>query len=213
MVKKCFLLLSFVGIIFIFALACFAQDFENLVKNPDFEDGDPPWTMWVEDAAAGTIATKSIDKKSDFIIGEQSLLIDIAKGAGNLKRVELHQDPFDLKAGQKLIYALWAKVEKDDLRSASMIVNHRADPWTSYGSKAIQITDEWTEFWLEANITAKDNNVGIYVELKDTKGLTWFDHFRFYEGKYIEEELGQEEKAVDPNSKIAATWAKIKNSN
>ena len=211
MVKKCFLLLSFVSISLIFALSCFAQDeFENLVTNPDFEDGTNPWTMWVEDA--GAVAVIKVDDKEEFLTGEQSLLIDIQKKGGGM-RVELHQNPFVLKANQKLIYAFWAKVDKDEIRSANMIVNHRADPWTGYGSKAITITEEWTEFWLEANITANDALVGIYVELRDTVGMTWFDHFRFYEGKYIEEELGQEEKAVDPNSKIAATWAKIKNSN
>jgi len=215
MIRNCFLILVLIGLSFGFVLSCGAQakaEIENLVINPDFENPtDAPWSMWVEDAAAGTVATRSIDKKSDFVTGKQSLLIDITKGAGNMKRVELHQNPFVLKANQKLIYAFWAKVEKDDTRPANMIVNHRAAPWTSYGSKAINITDKWTEFWLEANITANDDKVGIYVELRDSVGKTWFDHFRFYEGKYFAEDLGNEgKKAVDPKSKMAATWSKIK---
>ena len=213
MVKKHLLILFIVGISLVFTLSCLAQakeEFENLVRNPDFEDfSDAPWTMWVEDGSA--VALKSIDKKSDFLTDTQSLLIDISKKGGGM-RVELHQNPFVLKACQKMIYAMWAKVEKDEVREARMVVNHRAAPWTGYGSKNIQITDEWTEFWLEANITDNDNIVGIYVEMRDTVGKIWFDHFRFYEGKYIEEALGQKPKAVEPNNKIAATWAKVKNS-
>jgi hypothetical protein len=210
MIKKCFLILALIGLSFAFAISCNAQvkAVENLVVNPDFEDGIvAPWTTWVEDGAA--VMTKSIDK-NEKLTGDLSLLIDIQKKGGGM-RVELHQNPFVLKANQKMIYAFWAKVSKDEVRPASMNVNHRADPWTGYGSKAITITDEWTEFWLEANITANDSLVGIYVELRDTVGKTWFDHFRFYEGKYIQEELGKEvKKAVDPSSKMAATWATIK---
>lgn len=185
-----------------------AKEIENLVINPDFEDfGTNPWSMWVEDPAA--LAQMTIDKK-EKLTGEQCLVIDITKKGGGM-RVELHQNPFVLKQGQKMTYAFWAKVDKDDIRPAVMIVNHRADPWTTYGSKVITITEEWTEFTTSAAITANDNIVGIYVELRDTVGKTWFDHFRFYEGDYVEEELGKEEKqAVDPKNKIASTWATIK---
>ena len=60
-------------------------------------------------------------------------------------------------------------------------------------------------------MTADDSLVGIYVELHDTEGLTWFDHFRFYEGDYFEEDLeGVEKQAVDPGDKAAGTWGQIK---
>lgn len=60
-------------------------------------------------------------------------------------------------------------------------------------------------------MTADDNNVGIYVELRDTEGLVWFDHFRLYEGEYVEEELeGILKIAVEPRSKLLSTWAGIK---
>jgi len=104
------------------------EEVENLLQNPDFENmGNAPWTMWVEDGAAA--AQMTVDKK-ESIEGDQSLLIDITKKGGGM-RVELHQNPLFLKKGWKLTYAFWAKVDKDDLRPAVMIVNHRADPWTS----------------------------------------------------------------------------------
>jgi hypothetical protein len=181
---------------------------ENLVQNPDFENPtQAPWTMWVEDASA--IAVLSIDDEESFT-GDQSLLIEIVQKGGG-QRVELHQNPFNLESGQDMTYAFWAKVEKDDVREANMIVNHRADPWTTYGSASIRITEEWTEFHTSANISADDSMVGIYVELRDTVGLVWFDHFRFYEGDYEEEDIeGIVEKAVEPHGKIACTWARIK---
>ncbi|MEK7397065.1 MAG: carbohydrate binding domain-containing protein [Candidatus Poribacteria bacterium] len=208
MVRRYLLLLFFVSMCFIITgthTAWSQAKVENLVKNEDFENvNDAPWTMWVEDAAAA--ATKTIDKK-EFRTGKYSLLIDITKAGGG-KRVELHQNPFNLKANQKLIYAFWAKVDKE--RTANMICNHRADPWTGYGSKAITITDVWTEFWVEVTIPANDALVGIYVELKDSVGKTWFDHFRFYEGKYIVEDLDGKPKAVESQGKVATTWAEIK---
>jgi len=211
MIQKHLLMLSLVSICFILSGAYSAQgqqkEVENLVQNPDFEDpGNAPWTMWVEDGNA--MAQMMVDRKESFT-GKQSLLIDITKKGGGM-RVELHQNPFVMKKGQKLTYAFWAKVEKDEVRPAVMIANHRADPWTSYGSKNITITEEWTEFWTPVNIPENDNIVGIYVELRDTVGKTWFDHFRFYEGAYVEEEFGEKTKQVEPRNKLTVTWAEVK---
>ena len=49
------------------------------------------------------------------------------------------------------------------------------------------------------------------VNMIDIKGSIWFDHFRLYEGDYIEEEFeGKQEKAVEPSIRLTTTWAKIK---
>ena len=209
MIRKCFVALFFVFACFVVAGAYAEEEVENLVQNADFEDFSiAPWTMWVEDAG-NAMAAMILDDKEEPLSGDQSLLIDISK-KGSGMRVELHQRHFNLKNGQKLTYAFWAKVEKDDVREARMIVNHRADPWTSYGSKNITITDEWTEFWTPVVMTADDDIVGIYVELRDTVGLTWFDRFRLYEEDYFEEELEGIERPVEPHSKLASTWASVK---
>lgn len=190
------------------SISVYAQkEIENILQNPDFENiGNAPWTMWVEDKNA--VAQMIVDKKEVFE-GKQSLLIDITKKGGGM-RVELHQNPLILKKGQKLTYAFWAKTEKDSIRPAKMIVNHRADPWTTYLFKEITIVDEWKEFWGTFTMPADDNIAGVYVELRDTVGRTWFDHFRLYEGDYFEEDFGQKEKAVEPNKKLISTWSKVK---
>jgi len=184
------------------------EDFPNLVQNFDFEDPTVnPWTMWVE---GGVAVTLGVDDEV-FFTGEQSALIDITmKGSG--LRVELHQRPFNLKMNTKMTYAVWAKTDEGESRDASLRCNHREDPWTTYGSKDITINDEWAEYYTEFTITTDDDNVGIYVELKDTpEGRAWFDRFRFYEGDYEPEELEEAPKiAVEPHSKMASTWAKIK---
>lgn len=191
---------------------CFAQDedFPNLVQNFDFEGATTaPWTIWVEDPAAA--ATLSIDENESFT-GDQSLLVDISQKGSGL-RVEIHQRYFNLKMGDRLTYAFWAKVKEGEAREARMVCNHRADPWTTYGSANINITDEWKEFHTAVNITVDDELVGIYVKLQDTEGLTWLDRFRFYEGDYEEEDLTEIPKiAVEPHSKVASTWAAIKTS-
>ncbi len=210
MIGKHIWLLFFVLLCFAVSGICVAEDdeFENLVQNADFENfNQAPWTMWVED---GNARAMIIIDDEESLTGDQSLLIDIDQKGGG-QRVELHQDPFNLKNGQQLTYAFWAKLEEGEVRPAKMIANHRAAPWTSYASKAITITEEWTEFWAPVNMTADDNNVGIYVELRDTVGLVWFDHFRLYEGEYVEEELeGVGKIAVEPRSKLISTWAGIK---
>jgi hypothetical protein len=80
-------------------------DIKNLVSNNDFEDGITPWTLWVEDGAAGAAAELVIDK-NEHIKGKRSLQINIQSAGKNNKRIELHQNPFILKKGQKLTYAL-----------------------------------------------------------------------------------------------------------
>ena len=204
----------------VFACSCFIltgtliaegeDEFENLIANGDFEEfNEAPWTMWVEGAAMVEMGVNDEEK----LTGEQSILIDIV-GKGTGQRVELHQNPFDLKNGQQMTLAFWAKLDEDDIREATMRINHRADPWTTYGSKTFTMTDEWTEFWVTFNMSADDNLVGIYVELNDgVKGRVWFDRFRFYEGEYIEEDIeieGGPVRAVDPHSKATSTWAGIK---
>lgn len=211
MFRRCFWILFLVCICLGFNVAYGVQDddeFENLVQNAGFEDGVvTPWTMWVEDAAA--VATMSIDKGKG-LMDSDALLIDISKKGGG-QRVELHQRHFQLEKGQQLTYAFWARTEEDGIVEARMVVNHRADPWTSYGSANITITDEWTEFWTPVNMTADDDIVGIYVELRDTPSLVWFDNFRFYEGEYVETDLeGMVIKAVEPRSKMTSTWAEVK---
>jgi len=210
--RRCSWLIFFVSACFVLVGACTTladeEEVENMLKNPCFEDEiTEPWSMWVEDA--GAVATMMIEKEETFI-GRRSLYIDISrKGSG--QRVELHQNPIRLEKGQQLTYAFWAKTEEGEVRPAVMIVNHRADPWTSYGSKAITITDEWTEFWTPVNVTADDEIGGVYVELRDTVGIVWFDHFRLYEGEYFEEDIeGMPVQAVEPHSKLASTWAGVK---
>ena len=148
--------------------------------------------------------------EEEVLTGDQSLLIDIDQKGGG-QRVELHQDPFVLKKGQQLTYAFWAKLEEGEVRTAKMVANHRADPWTTYASKPINMTEEWTEFWVLVDVTEDDNNVGIYVELRDTEGFVWFDRFRLYEGEYVEEELeGVGKISVEPRGKLISKWAGIK---
>jgi len=186
------------------------EEVENLLENPDFEDfGNAPWTMWVEDQG-NAMAFMNIDEK-ESLTGEQSLRIDITMKGGGM-RVELHQNPIFVEKGLKLTYAFWAKVEKDDVREARMIMNHRNPPWTAYGSKAIKITDEWTEFWVACNIPVDDPIAGIYVELRDTVGKIWFDRFRLYEGEYFEEDFEEkpDDMAVEPHGKLVSTWAGLK---
>jgi len=177
-----------------------AKKGENLVQN-DFEDGNiQPWTKWVEDL--GVIVNMMIDQK-EHLKGKKSLLMEVKKGGKNNKRIELHQRHFDLKKGQVLTYAIWAKAEAE--RPAKLIANYRQPPCTVYSNKAITIQKDWQEFWTPVKMTADDNKVGIYVEMRNSiKGDVWFDAIRLYEGDYEPDpEIGQEPKAVNRRSKLS----------
>ena len=68
----------------------YAKKGENLVQNPDFEDGNiQPWTKWVEDAGAGVVVNMMIDKK-EHLKGKKSLLMEVKKGGKNNKRIKRH---------------------------------------------------------------------------------------------------------------------------
>lgn len=208
-IKKDSLLAISLSLCFVLAVSQMALGQANLLQNPGFEDPtNAPWTMWVEGQADGAAAEMIIDD-SESIVGDQSMLINITAEGGD-KRVELHQRPFVANNGDVLTYAVWAKTESGKTRVASLRSNERADPWTTYGSKEIEITDQWTEFWTPVEMTADSVNLGIYVELKDTPAPAriWFDNFRFYVGDYVPEDIGP--AAVAPNGKSTTTWATIK---
>ena len=118
-----------------------ANEPENLVQNFDFEDDGAPWNVWVEDADNAGVE-HDIDDRTSFT-GKASYLIDVFN-AGVGKRVEWHQNPFSVEAGTTMTFALW--LNSDKVRPATLLVNHRADPWTTYGRKGINITpDQWQE--------------------------------------------------------------------
>lgn len=207
--RKSSLLVISLSICFVLAGYQIALSQANLLQNPGFEDPtNAPWTMWVEGSDDGAAAEMIVDN-SESVTGNQSLLINITAEGGD-KRVELHQNPFTAQNGQKLTYALWAKTEAGKTRNATMRSNERADPWTTYGSQEIEITDQWTEFWASVEMTADSVNLGIYVELKDTPAPAriWFDNFRLYEGEYVPEDIGP--ASVEPHRKSTSTWAAIK---
>ncbi len=186
--------------------ASHAAEPENLIQNFDFEDGGTPWNVWVEDAGNAGVEHE-VDDAVAFT-GKASYRIDVFN-AGNGQRVEWHQNPFVIDAGTTMTFALW--LNSDKVRPATLRVNHRADPWTTYGFADIMIMpDEWQEHHAEAEIDVDDNIVGVYIELRDTKGMVWIDRVRFYEGEYAVEEGVGEPQAVDARGKAATAWGVVK---
>ena len=211
-IRKSSLLAISLSLFFVLAASQMALGQANLVLNPGFEDAtNAPWTMWIEGKDAGAAAEMIIDNSESFT-GNQSMLINIISAGADEKRVELHQKPFIATNGDVFTYAVWAKTESGKTRAASLRSNERADPWTTYASKDIEITDQWTEFWTPVEITADSENLGIYVQLQDTPNpaRVWFDNFRLYLGDYVPEDIAP--SAVAPNGKSTTTWATIKSS-
>ena len=84
-----------------------------------------------------------------------------------------------------------------------------SDWWATFN-----INDEWQEYsrtWVQS----LDGSATIHMGLGQVKGDVWLDHFRLYEGDYVEEDLEKFviDQAVEFRDKLAVTWGGIRAAN
>lgn len=73
------------------------------------------------------------------------------------------------------------------------------------------LTDEWTEYHFSPTMTmSSPPAVVIHIQFNNMKGDIWLDHFRVYQGEYVEDELSEGEQAVKAVDKLATVWGQIK---
>ncbi len=147
-------------------------------------------------------------KKSRAYCRRNAAYVNIAKGGDALWQIQFYQQPFSLKKNTIYTYGLWAKSEKP--RNATMRIIHQGEPWNVYISQIISLTEEWEEFFITFKMPADDGNSRAGIIMGTDKNDVWVDHVRLYEGEYVQDIEGAEPHPVEPDGKLATTWAWIK---
>ena len=178
---------------------------ENILNNGDFDLHLQGWHHWAHADAAALFQTEG--KKAEPITGKNAVYIKISK-AGELWHIQFYQQPFTLEKGTTYTYNLWAKSEKP--RSVVMRILHQGAPWNEYARKAINLTEEWKEFFITFKMTADDVNTRAGIIMGAEKVDVWLDHIRLYEGEFVSDIEGAEPQAVEGSGKLTTTWATLK---
>ncbi|MFC1717080.1 carbohydrate binding domain-containing protein [Candidatus Poribacteria bacterium] len=182
-----------------------ADDFENIIRNGDFEEGIAEWELRQSEGAAGTLK----EEKEEVVKGDRSVFVEIDNVAKTSAwHMALFQDGHTIEKGETYTFAIWLKGEEP--RPVTFYVEEQAAPWTGHGRTDFQLTEEWQEYWI--TFTAP---ITFPVWLRVTLGLSdvnlYADNARFFLGEYVEDEDDSGPKiAVDPAGKFAITWAEIK---
>ena len=177
------------------------DEIENMLTNPDFENGTTGWSVL------------TIDKHEDPIGGlGQVAFAEIINVGPEAWNPEVHSPPFDLEQGKKYTMTFWAKAEEGSARTLG-IKFEQLETWVG-PSKTITLTDEWAEYSLTADWTNASSPPGVVIHIQFNLQLddVWFSHFRVYEGEYVEEDIeGPQKKiSVTPRGRLATAWGEIK---
>jgi len=187
-----------------------AGDIENLVANPDFDQGTNGWTLGcLADGAAGLITTEKVKPAVGGAQGD--CLYAKIDGVGNdAWEPEIHSPSFDVKAGKIYTVSFWAKTEPGSERPL-FVKFEQLDLWGGPGKRLDNnITDKWTEYHYSPTMDiSSPPKVVIHITFEFLKDDVWFDHFRVYLGEYVAEAISPKQ-ATEPIGKLSTTWGKIK---
>lgn len=198
----------FISVMLVLAANSIAQDeIENLLTNPDFENGTNGWTL-------GGGNSLAIDDKEECPTGTNVVMATIDVVGAEAWEPEMHSPSFPLANGRTYTYSFWAKTEPGETRAMNTSFESNDPAWAGAGGMSPTFTDEWVEYHSTGAWTAEDRLVHLHLafnypptELLDA----WFAHFRVYEGDYVEEDIEvQKPKAVTPVGNLAISWGKIK---
>ena len=197
MVKVRHLPLSFAIAWVVLLGASYAYGAENLLANAGFEDGVmDPWGIY-GDAVGEVVQDNPIE-------GSFCLHITTPQGA-NFWDAGLQHSGHIFDAGK--VYTLAAWLRSPDNLQINFKPELGADPWTGYGSQEFTMTDTWDEYYVETGVIPdKVDPATITFHIAYAVGEFYIDGVRFYEGGYVPGETA----AVQPQSKLATAWGKIK---
>ena len=200
------ILFTFLLIFAFTAVAYTVEPPENILKNGDFDLNLEHWHNWVH---ADAIALFQIESKgAEPVVGKNVVHVAINNAGDAIWHIQFYQQPFTLEKGTTYTYSLWAKSEKP--RSAVMRILHQGDPWNEYARQKINLSEAWKEFFITFQMPDDDANSRAGVIMGTEKADVWLDHIRLYEGKYVNDIEGAEPHPVEPEDKLATTWAKLK---
>ncbi len=176
---------------------------ENLVTNPDFENGVlDPWRSY------GPITVELADK-ADAHTGTEAMKITVPGPGANFwdSGVQFDDNIFFPKNTDYT----WAMFFKSDPPvSVNIKPELGVDPWNAFGETQVQVTEEYQEFWTEWNVGGSDIvPASLTLHVQFDAATIWMDDVRWYEGDYEPFEGGAPQ-AVDPVGKATTTWGRLK---
>jgi len=185
-------------------VAARAGAIDNIARNGDFEDGLDEWEVRQSE---GTVATAEEDF-DDSVKGGASASFEIEVSKGVTWHIALFQDNHFLDGGTDYTLAFWAKAELP--RPVDFYMELKEAPWTSYGRKSIDLTEEWVEYWSEWTQGPDVPAAWLRIAVGQIGTNFWVDNVRFYEGDYEPDPDVGRAQAVDARAKLATAWGGIK---
>jgi len=180
-----------------------AAEIENLVPNPDFDEGGVAgWSLFTGGNSAGEMTAEK-----DGVVDGYAY-VEVTAVGPDTWNPEVHSPSFDVDIGEVYTMAFWAKTEPGKTRS-TLFKFEQLDTWVGPW-EIFTLTDEWTEYHFSPTMSmAGPPAVVVHIGTHLLKEDMWLDHFRVHLGEFVEDGLS-EAQPVDPAGKLAATRATLK---
>ena len=215
MLKRLICLISFVLVLVVVQPITYAQQVENLVPNPSFEEDEvilndsayDLWWTWGYDS--GLNSTVEVDE-TEFVDGTRSLKV-FPTGDTNWYFI-VAVSPIPLEVGTNYSASFWAKAEEPRPLGAKMKATDNSIDW---GYTDFELTSEWAEYTFTSEALNAEGKLEFHCAASDV--ILWLDFIYVYEGEYvagIKPSLASpSEIATDPNPADGSihpdTWANI----
>ncbi len=215
MCKRLICLISFILVLVVIQPVTHAQQVENLVLNPSFEedevilaDDGEKWATWGWENSLNT--TVEFDETT-FVDGIRSLRINPIKGDANWWFILYQSIETGFEVGETYTLSFWA-IAEEPRPFGAMFRQSAGDQW---GYTDFELTTEWAEYSLTSAIPQAVGNIEFWCA--DSEVTFWLDFFYVYKGEYVPG-IGPSlssppEIATDPNPADGTihpdTWANI----
>jgi hypothetical protein len=183
----------------------------NYFLNGGFEDGVlDPWGVYGGATAEVVSELVGVAINQDPIEGDLCLHVTVPAAGANWWEVGLVPSGAVFEQGKKYTVSAFLKC-KEGTFQVDFKPQKAADPWTGYGQETFTITEEWAEYSVTTPVFAENvTPAGVTFHIGFAAGEFWIDGVRFYEGDYVEPDLGLPELASRPNPEDGAyhedTW-------
>jgi hypothetical protein len=111
----------------------------NLLQNPSFETGIPPWFLNINNGA-GTLTQDTSTAAPGG--GAASALMHVTQSLGDIYDLSVIQQQVALTAGQQYTVSYWAKADTAG-RQVLASISQAYSPYSSYASQSFNVTTSW----------------------------------------------------------------------
>jgi hypothetical protein len=143
----------------------------NLLQNPSFETGIPPWFLNTNNGA-GTLTQDTSTAAPGS--GAASALMHVTQSLGNIYDISVIQQQVALTAGQQYTVSFWAKADTAG-RQVLASISQAYSPYSSYASQSFNVTTSWQPYSFTYTQPTTDSNTELGLFSGQQTGSVWFD--------------------------------------